>query len=102
MISISFAEGNHAMCIPSRRVRIVRHPLSDAAIRTAVQHELRSDPSTSQLDLQVDVIDRRVFLQGKVPLDRDVHAVEEAAMHAPDVGEVIDMLDVQDVEQQKG
>jgi osmotically-inducible protein OsmY len=73
----------------------MRHPLSDAAIRTAVQHELRCNPITSGLNLWVDVLDRRVFLHGKVPLECDVRSVEETVTNAPDVGEIIDMLDVQ-------
>ena len=83
------------MCSQSRRVRIMRHPLSDAAIRKAVQHELHCNPSTSGLDLKVDVLDRRVFLQGSVPSERDVQLAEETAWHAPDIGEIIDVLDVQ-------
>jgi osmotically-inducible protein OsmY len=74
----------------------MHRPLSDTAIRTAVQHELRCNPSTCGLDLQIDVFDRRVFLQGNVPLEHDVRSIEETATNAPDVGEIIDILDVQD------
>jgi osmotically-inducible protein OsmY len=70
-------------------------PMSDQQIRNAVQLELEANPATAPLRVGVDVLDHRVFLDGLVHDLSEVRLVEQAAAHVPDVGEVVDLLDVE-------
>jgi osmotically-inducible protein OsmY len=73
-----------------------RHPrLTDDQLRHAVEMGLHANPATAQLAVDVDVMDHRVFLTGHVHDTSDVRRVEQAAAHVADIGEVVDLLDVE-------
>jgi hypothetical protein len=69
--------------------------LTDDQVRCAVQMGLDASPATARLDIDVEVMDHRVFLKGHVHDVSDVRRVEEAAAHVADIGEVVDLLDVE-------
>ena len=67
---------------------------SDAAVEQAVRQELHRDRQTAGLPVSVDVFDRIVFVQGRVPSPEGVGKIEEVVQRVDDVAEVIDELDV--------
>jgi osmotically-inducible protein OsmY len=73
----------------------LHQPLTDEQVRCAVQMGLKASPATAGLDIDVEVMDHRVFLKGHVHDVSDVRRLEETAAHVADIGEVVDLLDVE-------
>ena len=71
--------------------------LGDEAIRDAVLRELREDAATTDLAIDVEVIDGYVTLRGTVPSVDDAENAEEVAARLPGVIEVIEELEVEDL-----
>jgi osmotically-inducible protein OsmY len=77
---------------------LTHHPqpqLDDDQLRSAIRLGLAADPRTAQLEVDVDVMDHRVFLSGHVEDLSAVRQVEQAAARVADVGEVVDLLEVE-------
>lgn len=72
-----------------------RPPMDDDQLRSAVRLGLTADPTTAQLAVDVEVMDHRVFLSGHVQDANAVRRVEQAAAQVADVGEVVDLLEVE-------
>jgi osmotically-inducible protein OsmY len=68
--------------------------LGDEGIADAVRRELREDASTTDLELEVEVVEGVVHLRGKVPLLEDAENAEAVAATVPGVIEVIEETDV--------
>lgn len=71
--------------------------LGDEAIRDAVLRELREDAATTDLVLEVDVVEGLVTLRGPAPSIDAVESAEEVAARVPGVTEVVEELDVADL-----
>jgi hypothetical protein len=83
---------------PQYQALSTTHPhavLTDEQVRAAVQMGLNASLATARLDIDVEVLDHRVFLKGQVHDSSDVRRVEQVAAHVRDVGEVVDLLDVE-------
>jgi hypothetical protein len=83
---------------PQYQALSMRHThalLTDEQVRAAVQMGLQASLATARLDIDVEVMDHRVFLKGHVHDTSEVRRVEQAAAHVPDIGEVVDLLDVE-------
>jgi hypothetical protein len=70
-------------------------PLTDEQLRGAVSMGLEASPMTAPLHIEIDVMDHRVFLNGRVHDQGEVRIVEQAVGRVSDVGEVVDLLDVE-------
>jgi hypothetical protein len=70
-------------------------PLTDEQVRNAVEMGLNANPATARLAIGVEVMDHRVFLSGHVHDTNDVRRVEQATAHVADIGELVDLLDVE-------
>jgi osmotically-inducible protein OsmY len=68
--------------------------LADEELADAVRRELRDDPITMTLDIDVEVWDRVAHLRGVVVGPEDVDAAEAVAIRVPGIGQVADDLDL--------
>ena len=68
--------------------------LGDEAIRDAILRELREDSATTDLPIDVEVIQGMVTLRGRVPTIDDAEAAEEVAARVPGVVDVEEDLEV--------
>jgi osmotically-inducible protein OsmY len=67
----------------------------DEALADAIRRELREDAATTELKIQVEVVEGIAYLRGAVPHMEDLDAVEAVAGEVPGVREVVDELEVQ-------
>ena len=72
-----------------------QQPLSDDQLCSAIRTGLAADPETARLAVDIDVMDHRVFLSGHVQDASAARRVEQTAAQVDDVGEVVDLLDVE-------
>jgi hypothetical protein len=72
-------------------------PMTDEQVCTAVQVGLQASPATAPLHIAVDVMDHRVFLNGSVHNPSELRLVEHAVAQIPDVGEVVDLLELEQI-----
>jgi len=83
---------------PTAKALFTAHPrasLSEGQIRNAVQRLLGASAATAPLHIEVDVMDHRVFLVGRVRNAVELRLVEQTVARVPDVAEVLDLLDVE-------
>lgn len=71
--------------------------LGDEAIRDATLRELREDAATTDLTIDVEVIEGNVTLRGTVPSIDAAESAEEVAARVPGVVEVDEELDVEEL-----
>ncbi|MGE0135345.1 MAG: BON domain-containing protein [Dehalococcoidia bacterium] len=71
--------------------------LGDEAIREAILRELREDAMTTDLAIEVAVIERVATLTGTVPSIDSAESAEEVAARVPGVVEVSEELDVEEL-----
>lgn len=71
--------------------------LGDEAIADAIRAELREDAATTDLTIQVDVIDGVARLRGTVPDMVDAENAEAVAARVPGVVEVLEELQVENL-----
>lgn len=76
--------------------------LGDEAIRDAILRELREDAATTDLTVEVDVIEGLVKLSGMVPTLDDAEAAEEVASRVPGVVDVEEELEVANLQRRHG
>lgn len=69
-------------------------PPGDEDLREEVLEALQADAATSDLAIDVQVRNRRVYLRGEVPSIDDVELAEEVAGRVPGIREVIEDLTV--------
>ena len=68
--------------------------IGDEALADAIRHELQADALTSDLRIEVSVVDRVAYLRGRVAGIEDAEGAEEVAGRVPQLAEVVDELDV--------
>lgn len=73
---------------------IVEDALDDATITAKVKANLISDPEVRALSIDVDTIDGRVTLQGKVATEGQKAEAEKLARITPGVRQVLNLLQV--------
>ncbi|HRC62273.1 MAG TPA: BON domain-containing protein [Dehalococcoidia bacterium] len=71
--------------------------LGDEAIRDAILRELREDAMTTDLQIEVTVLEGLVTLTGTVPSIDSAESAEEVAARVPGVVEVDEELDVEEL-----
>jgi osmotically-inducible protein OsmY len=71
--------------------------LGDEAIRDAILRELREDAATTDLVIDVEVLEGNVTLRGTVPSVDAAERAEEVAARIPGVVEVDEELDVEEL-----
>ena len=72
-------------------------PRQDGDIQRDVENELREDAYTTDMPLQVHVVNGVVYLRGKVQSIDDAEYAEEVASRVPGVAEVQDLTEVEGV-----
>jgi hyperosmotically inducible protein len=73
---------------------VVEEALDDATITAKVKANLISDPEVRALSIDVDTIDGRVTLQGKVASESQKAEAEKLARITPGVRQVLNLLQV--------
>lgn len=68
--------------------------LGDEAIADAIRRELREDALTTDLAIDVDVVEGVAHLRGTVPVLQDTTSAAAVAGRVPGVREVVDELDI--------
>lgn len=73
---------------------VVEEALDDATISAKVKANLIADPEVRALDIDVDTIDGRVTLQGKVATESQKAEAEKLARITPGVRQVLNLIQV--------
>lgn len=73
---------------------VVEEALDDATISAKVKANLIADPEVRALDIDVDTVDGRVTLQGKVANENQKAEAEKLARITPGVRQVLNLLQV--------
>lgn len=73
---------------------VAREVLSDASITTRVKAKLIADPEINPLHIDVDTVDGRVTLNGKVARDDQRQEAEKLAARTPGVKSVVNLIQV--------